>query len=480
MYCGAEVFFRSVANWQTCQAPNDPSTTFFPPMDVPTDGVSGDSSWPQQPTRDEEERINEDLDIIREEDADEIIVLDEKRDISAGDKKADSDVDGEDEDEGEDDMEEEDDSGSDMDEDETKMQDDAVLVLQKHKSDALCVAASPTDRRMLASGGQDDLGALWDLEDGVHVGEVDGSGESVSTVAFSHDGSYVAFGSENGAIAVVLMNNAVAPRTPLDGPGDAIHFLSWHPRGPLLLAGSADQVAYMWNAAKGKFMMAFAGHEAAVTAGSFSGDGKLVVTASLDMSLRVWNPTTGETVNRVLNGLPGIGGGFHTADLICLAAGPPDTPSGNLVATGCAFGDVFVTQIETGTVVSKLQQHAGGVESLAFSTGAFRPILLATGGADGKVHVWDSESGVERCRLDHAGVTVRVVWHPSLPLLATASASGTVALWDAMSGKQLSLFQGHTNFVTDVCFAGGNQFLASTSADRTVRIFDVRPFLSAA
>lgn len=356
--------------------------------------------------------------------------------------------------------------------------DDAALVLRRHKEDALCVAASPTDRRMLASGGQDEVGALWDLEDGVHVGEVDGAGESVSTVAFSADGAYAAFGSENGAIAVVLLSAAEAPRAPLDGPGDAIHFLAWHPRGPLLLAGSADCVTYMWNAAKAAFMMAFAGHEAAVTAGAFSGDGKFVVTASLDMSLRVWNPTTGETLNRVLNGLPGIGGAFHTADLMCMAPGPPDTPAAKLVATGCGAGDVFVTQLESGTVVTKLQKHEGGVETVAFSGPHVRPVLLATGGSDGVVHVWDSESGAERCRLAHKGVTVKVVWHPALPLLASASSEGTVALWDALSGTQLALFHGHESFVTDVCFAGGNEFLASSSADGTVRIFDVRKHIA--
>jgi angio-associated migratory cell protein len=414
---------------------------------------------------------------IHEEDADEVIVLDgnDSRPLSSdADDSSDEDDDSDAEfgsvamlDDG---------SG----EDAALPVDDAVLVLRRHKEDVLCVAASPADRRVLASGGQDEVGALWDLEDGEHVGEVDGGGESVSTVAFSADGSYAAFGSENGAIAVVLMNSAEAPTAPLDGPGDAIHFLAWHPRGPLLLAGSEDCVTYMWNAAKAKFLMAFAGHEAAVTAGGFSGDGKLVVTASLDMSLRVWNPTTGETLKRVLNGLPGIGAVFHTADLMCLSIGPADTAAGKLVATGCGMGDVFVTQMETGTVVTRLQNHAGGVESVAFSSGAVRPVLLATGGGDGVVHVWDSESGVERCKLEHNGVTVRVVWHPSLPLLGTASADGTVALWDALGGSQLALFRGHTSFVTDMCFAAGNDFLASSSADGTVRIFDVRKHVAAA
>jgi angio-associated migratory cell protein len=435
------------------------------------------------------ERHNDDLPEVGEEDAEEVIVLDSRTDSAArarenGTAASSSDVASESDEDGDAVSIEQDEESSTMERDGDEKDelyqgpDDSVLVLQGHKSDVLCVAASPTDRRALASGGQDDLGLLWDLEEGARAGEVDGSGESVSTVAFSHDGAYLAFGSENGAIAVVLLDGSNAPRMPLEGPGDAIQFLAWHPRGPVLLAGSADNLAYMWNAAKALFMQAFAGHEAAVTAGSFSGDGKLVITASLDMSVRIWNPTSGETISKVQSGLPGIRGSFHTADLLCLAVGPPDTPSANLVATGCMSGDIFVTQFETTTVVAQLQKHEGGAESVAFSPPSVRPVLLATGGGDGKIHVWDAEAGIERCTLDHEGVTVRVVWHPVRHLLATASSNGSVALWDGLKGDRLAYFRGHTAFITDICFAGANEFLASSSADGTVRLFDIRAFTS--
>lgn len=358
------------------------------------------------------------------------------------------------------------------------MQDDAVMVLKKHTSDVLCVASSPTDPNLLVSGGQDDVGILWNIEDGIDVGEVDGSGESVSTVAFSVDGEYVAFGSENGAIAVVVLLRSSEPRKPLDGPGDAIQYLSWHPRGPILLAGSADNVSYMWNVAKSTFMLAFVGHEAAVTAGGFSADGKLVVTSSFDMSLRVWNPTNGQTIRRVQNGLASTGALFHTDNLLSLTLGPIETPCAKLAATGCVSGDVFVTQIESGAVVARLCRHEGGTESLAFSPPVLRPVLLATAGADGKIRIWDAEAGSERFVLEHAGVIVKVTWHPSLPLLASASAEGTLAVWHGLSGKQLAFFTGHTDFITDVCFAADNQALASSAADRSLRIYDLRPVIA--
>lgn len=355
--------------------------------------------------------------------------------------------------------------------------DDAVLVLREHMSETLAVAASPTNRNLLITGGMDDKGLIWDLELQKSLAEVDGSKESVSTVAFSHDGKYAAFGSENGAIAVVFMDGSEAPAKPLDGPGDAVHFLSWHPRGSVLLAGSADSVAYMWNAAKGSFMMAFAGHEDGVTCGGFTADGKQVVTASLDCSVRIWNPTSGETVVRIQQGIAGLKGSFHRADIQCLAVGNEHASAAKLVATGCAAGDIYITHRESGQVVCQLPRHAGGVETLAFANEEMRHVLMASAGADGSVRVWDVESSSERCNFFHGGVISKAVWHPTKPVLVSASSDGSIALWNVLKGVEMARLVGHETFISDICFAGGNDFIASTSGDGTVRVFDIRELL---
>lgn len=357
--------------------------------------------------------------------------------------------------------------------------DDAVLVLREHTSETLAVAASPSDGNQIITGGMDEIGLIWDLELQRSVAKVDGGKDSVSTVAFSHDGMLAAFGSENGAISIVYMDGREVPGKPLDGPGDTIHFLSWHPRGPVLLAGSGDSVAYMWNAAKCSFMMAFAGHENAVSCGRFTADGKLVVTGSLDSSVRVWSPTTGSTLVRIQRGMDGLRGAFHSADIHCLDVGSLSTSASNLVASGCAAGDVFICHRETGQIVVALPRHEGGVETVAFSSSQMRPVLLASAGADGIIRVWDVDVNAERCRFSHGGVIAKLVWHPSLPVLVSGSSDGTVALWDVLSGQQLNKFEGHQAFISDVCFASNSEFIASTSGDGTVRIFDARSSLSA-
>ena len=37
-------------------------------------------------------------------------------------------------------------------------------------------------------------------------------------------------------------------RQGLEGPGEAVNWLQWHPRGNVLLAGSEDFTAWLWNA----------------------------------------------------------------------------------------------------------------------------------------------------------------------------------------------------------------------------------------
>ena len=43
-------------------------------------------------------------------------------------------------------------------------------------------------------------------------------------------------------------------RQGLEGPGEAVNWLQWHPRGNVLLAGSEDFTAWLWNAQTGACM----------------------------------------------------------------------------------------------------------------------------------------------------------------------------------------------------------------------------------
>ena len=90
-----------------------------------------------------------------------------------------------------------------------------------------------------------------------------------------------------------------------------------------------------------------------------------------------------------------------------------------------------------------------------------------------------SDSGLRPSRklTGHTGRVASVVFHPDGQLLASGGADNTVRLWDVTDrtapkplGKELT---GHTGPVRSVAFHPDGQLLASGGADNTVRLWDV-------
>ena len=70
----------------------------------------------------------------------------------------------------------------------------------------------------------------------------------------------------------------------------------------------------MWDVKSGKLLHTLTGHVFGVTSVSFSPDGKLVLTSSIDGDARLWSVKSGATVQRLK---------FHTAT-VSQAAFSPD------------------------------------------------------------------------------------------------------------------------------------------------------------
>ena len=292
-----------------------------------------------------------------------------------------------------------------------------------------------------------------------------------------------------------------------EGPTD-VEWAAFHPKGGsvLLVGSAADNTVWMFHIPLQKCLQVFVGHEAAVTAGNFSPDGRWALSASSDGTVRVWAPRTGvcKHVFRFHNIVGGGGDEEEPAGLTCMAVnGGSDN---QLLVVGAEDGQAHVCHIGTKKVVASVRHtevhnaplaqgnpmeddDEDGEQGVVMSVEAvgFAPCntnWLATAGVDGVLKIWDLANAAQcrqTCRPPSSaageGIT-RLQWHPRLPLCFTASTSGVVRLWDARNGSLLTSLTGHTDVINDlsVCYAdsdGKKAFVATASDDKTVRLFEL-------
>ncbi|MGM7643446.1 hypothetical protein ACSVDM_00985 [Nocardia sp. JW2] len=126
--------------------------------------------------------------------------------------------------------------------------------------------------------------------------------------------------------------------------------------------------------------------------------------------------------------------------------------------------------------------HAGSaIHALAVVPLPDGRTLLATGGGDGAVRLWDPLTGLQvgRSLTGHTG-GVRTVAVVALPneqtLLASGGSDGDVRLWDPISGRQVGQpLAGHTGWVSAIAVVtlpNDQTLLATGGDDRSVRLWN--------
>jgi len=129
-----------------------------------------------------------------------------------------------------------------MEEDEMVLEDTSILHFGAHSESVFAIAAHPT-QPLAVSGGEDDMGYLWDLTTGEKIQALGGHSDSVNCVAFNSDGNLVATGGMDGKTRVWKRSGDGWKNweflIEVLGP-DELVWLKWHPKGNVLVAGAND------------------------------------------------------------------------------------------------------------------------------------------------------------------------------------------------------------------------------------------------
>ena len=98
--------------------------------------------------------------------------------------------------------------------------------------------------------------------------------------------------------------------------------------------------------------------------------------------------------------------------------------------------------------------------------------LLASGGNDNNLIVWDTVKWEKLIALNHPAPVTSVAFTPDGKLLASSSGP-QVTIWDTTTWTKAKELVGHKNLINSVVFSGREKLLASGSADRTIIVWDI-------
>jgi hypothetical protein len=200
----------------------------------------------------------------------------------------------------------------------------------------------------------------------------------------------------------------------------------------------------------------FVGHTGPILCTAFSRDGRQVLTGSADMTVRLWDVGTGQTVQQFDGHTDEV-----TAVGFCYGAAEPV-----LVISAGADRTVRLWNIK-GTQVGKLAGHTGSVRSLASSARG----LIVSGSDDGTVRLWSKAES--RSLTGHEGPVASVGVSSDGQKIISGGLDGTVRIWQASTGKELHCFRNHSGEVYAVGLSADGRRGLSGGNDKIVRLWDV-------
>ncbi|MDB5391618.1 MAG: NTPase-like protein [Planctomycetaceae bacterium] len=336
------------------------------------------------------------------------------------------------------------------------------LTILAHPAPVINLAFAPPDGKVFATCGEDGLLRIWETATGKMVRELEGHAGSALDVRYSPDGKRIASAGFDKTVRLWDAETGKAKLT-LRGHRELVFSVAFSPDGQRLVSASFDRTARIWDATPrteslnpGEFVLG--GHTDRVNSVALSRDNKYLASGGWDTTIRVWDAQTGAFLSKMEG---------HTGAIWNVVF----SPDGQRVASASWDRTARIWDRQSGRELLTLSENNAPLQSIAFSPDGTR---VVTSGTDGQIRIWDSVTGKVLTTCDGFIFPVfAVAFSPDGKRVASGGSDRAVKIWDADTGMNLLSLTGHTASIYSLAFSPDGKRVVSGSWDQNVCVWDV-------
>ncbi|KAF7277818.1 hypothetical protein GWI33_009234 [Rhynchophorus ferrugineus] len=226
--------------------------------------------------------------------------------------------------------------------------------------------------------------------------------------------------------------------------------------------------------------------ENAVTAITFSGNKKFVVSASLDGTVRAFDILRYRNFRTFASPKP--------VQFSCVGV---DTSGEFVAAGGQDVFEIYLWSVKTGRLLEILAGHQGPVASLAFSPSIMNTTMVSASW-DKTIKIWDAiEKGSAHETIELVSDAVCVIFNPKGNEVAIATLDGQISIFDVRTAQQLIAIEGRNDLgsgrsdtdlitakknleaksFTTLCYSADGEYILAGGQSKNVCIYNAKEAL---